>query len=249
MKSDKITFIFIPREEKEQKTFSMDHRIFILLKILLLVVVLGLITSLFILIPHANQYNDYKNKITTFQSQEEELKKLLQDVNKMKQFNTYMRELIGLELTSTSTDYSVLLDKGGESHELKLLSSHPEQAPVSGPITKKFISGPRKHYGIDISGKTGDPVVSAADGFVVFSGWTPELGNMVVISHPDDYITVYGHNDRLKVQERQRVKKGELIALLGETGYSMGPHLHFEIWHHGIALDPQKIIPEYMSKN
>ena len=72
---------------------------------------------------------------------------------------------------------------------------------------------------------------------------------MVVISHSDGYITVYGHNDRLNVQERQRVKKGDLIALLGETGYSMGPHLHFEVWHNGIALDPQEIIPVYKNKN
>ena len=95
----------------------------------------------------------------------------------------------------------------------------------------------------------GDPVLASAAGMVVFAGWTPELGNMVVISHADDYISVYGHNDRLNVQERQRVKKGELIALLGETGYSMGPHLHFEVWHNGLALDPQTVIPEYKNKN
>lgn len=249
MKSDKITFIFIPREEKDQKTFSFDHRVFALIEIFFFAIIFALIVSMIILIPRANQYQEYQDKIISYQCQEEELNALLQDVNKMKQFNTYMRELIGLELSTASTDYSALLDANSESHELKLLSSHPEQAPVSGPITQKFILSPRKHYGIDISGKIGDPVVSAADGFVVFAGWTPELGNMVVISHPDEYITVYGHNDRLKVRERQRVKKGELIALLGETGYSMGPHLHFEVWHHGIALDPQKVIPEYMSKN
>ncbi len=249
MKSDKITFIFIPREEKDQKTFSIDHRLFTFFQIFAVCLVLAIIVSLFILVPRATKYSEYRNKISTFQSQEKVLNALLQDVNKMKQFNTYMRELIGLELNSESSDYSALLDAGSESHELKLLSKRPEQAPVSGPITKKYTSGPRKHYGIDISGKTGDPVVASADGFVVFAGWTPELGNMVVISHPDDYITVYGHNDRLKVRERQRVKKGELIALLGETGYSMGPHLHFEVWHHGIALDPQKVIPEYMINN
>lgn len=249
MKSDKITFIFIPREERDQKTFVMDHRVFITLIISLVILLVVISASLIYLIPRAEKYHEYRNKITRYQSQEKQLNELLQDVNKMGQFNTYMRELIGLDPTLASSDYSALLDAGTESHELKLLSSRPEHAPVSGPITKKFITGPRKHYGIDISGKIGDPVVSAAEGFVVFSGWTPELGNMVVISHPDDYITVYGHNDRLKVRERQRVKKGELIALLGETGYSMGPHLHFEIWHHGIALDPQKVIPEYMIKN
>lgn len=248
MKSDKITFIFIPHEEKDPKKLSMDRRIFILLKILLPLLLLSLIISLFVLAPRAKKYQEYKDKIKTYQSQEQELNTLLQDINEMKQFNIYMRELIGLDLSSTSSNYLALSDVSIGPEEDRSLFSSPDKAPVRGPITQKFILGPRKHYGIDISGKIGDPIVAAADGFVVFSGWTPELGNMVVISHPDDYITVYGHNDRLKVLERQRVKKGDIIALLGDTGYSMGPHLHFEIWHHGIAKDPQTIIPEYMNK-
>ncbi|MFA6617520.1 MAG: M23 family metallopeptidase [Candidatus Neomarinimicrobiota bacterium] len=248
MKTDKIKFIFIPAEEKDQKEFSMDHRVFFLLKILLPLILLALIISFILLVPRANKYQEYKTKITTYQSQEKELNALIQDINEMKQFNIYMRELIGLDLTSSSANYLALSDVLAAKDDAADLSSYPDKAPVSGPITQKFSSGTRKHYAIDIGGKIGDPIVAAADGFVVFSGWTPELGNMVVISHPDDYITVYGHNDRLKVRERQRVKKGDIIALLGETGYSMGPHLHFEVWHHGIALDPQMIVPEYMNK-
>ena len=92
-----------------------------------------------------------------------------------------------------------------EQDNEQFLSGQPELAPAQGLITKKFMSGPRKHYGIDIGGKIGDPVLASAAGMVVFAGWTPELGNMVVISHADGYISVYGHNDRLNVQERQRV--------------------------------------------
>jgi len=250
MKTDKVTFIYVPRKEGEQKTLTLHHRIYTLIKTVLFICLLILIVSYAILIPRANKYTDYKDKINTYKSQETQLRQLLEDVNEMTQFNTYMRELLGLELTSgSSSDYSALIEAGSESNDKQFLSGRPELAPVNGLITRKFNSGPRKHYGIDIGGKMGDPVLASAAGMVVFAGWTPELGNMVVISHADDYITVYGHNDRVNVQERQRVKKGELIALLGNTGYSMGPHLHFEVWHHGLALDPQTVIPEYKNKN
>jgi len=250
MKTDKVTFIYVPRKEGEQKTITLHHRVYSLIKAFLLICLLALIASYVFLIPRAQKYADYQNKIDTYQKQEVQLRQLLNDVNEMKQFNTYMRELIGLDLTSdTVSSYDALVRASKTTAEEPYLSGIPEIAPAQGLITKKFMSGPRKHYGIDIGGKIGDPVSAAADGLVVFAGWTPELGNMVVISHADGYITVYGHNDRLNVQERQRVKKGELIALLGETGYSMGPHLHFEVWYQGIALDPQTIIPEYKNKN
>ena len=250
MKTDKVTFIYVPRKEGEQKTLTLHHRLYTFIKIILSICLMLIILSYAILIPRAHKYAEYKAKINTYKSQETQLRQLLEDVNQMKQFNTYLRELIGLELTSTSLgDYPALVEASSEEDNNKFLSGRPELAPVNGLITNKFKSGPHKHYGIDIAGKTGDPVVSAAAGIVVFAGWTPELGNMVVISHADDYITVYGHNDRLNVQERQRVKKGDLIALLGETGYSMGPHLHFEVWHHGLALDPQTVIPKYKNKN
>jgi len=250
MKADKVTFIYVPRKEGEQKTLTLHHRLFTFIKIVLAICLLLIIVSYVILIPRAHKYVDYKEKINAYKSQETQLRQLLEDVNQMKQFNTYMRELIGLELTSSSSsDYPALVEANGEKGDKIFLSGRPELAPVNGLITKKFNSGPRKHFGIDIAGKIGDPVLASAAGIVVFAGWTPELGNMVVISHTDDYITVYGHNDRLNVQERQSVKKGELIALLGETGYSMGPHLHFEVWHHGLALDPQTVIPKYKNKN
>jgi murein DD-endopeptidase MepM/ murein hydrolase activator NlpD len=249
MKTDKVTFIYVPLKKGEQKTITLHPFIFALVKISLVLFLVILLASYIFLIPRAVKYSDYKVKIENYKEQEAQLHQLLQDVNEMKQFNTYMRELLGLELKAEPANYSALIEASSRSDEELYLSGRPELAPVKGPVTKKFMSGPRRHYGIDISGKIGDPVQATADGLVVFAGWTPELGNMVVISHADDYITVYGHNDRLNVQERQRVKKGELIALLGETGYSMGPHLHFEIWHHDIALDPQTIIPEYKIKN
>lgn len=249
VKSNKITYIFIPREDSKQRTLSMDYRLYIFLWVLFALLLLAIVVSYAFLIPRAVEYQHYKTGIDTYKAQEVQLKQLLNDVNEMKEFNTYMRELIGLDLEANYGEYSALEALIDNPDIPMYLSGIPELAPAKGIITKKFMSGPRRHFGIDIAGRTGDPVSACADGLVVFSGWTPELGNMVVISHPDDYISVYGHNDRIMVRERQRVKKGELIALLGSTGYSTGPHLHFEIWHRGHALDPQQIIPSFKSKN
>lgn len=125
----------------------------------------------------------------------------------MKQFNTYIRELLGMDLAPEYQDYQKIAQAGQGPEKRNYLSGIPELAPVQGVITKKFMSGTRRHYGVDIAGKIGDPVQACADGLVVFSGWTPELGNMVVISHPDDYISVYGHNDRLHVGATEGKKR------------------------------------------
>ncbi|MBF2075943.1 MAG: peptidoglycan DD-metalloendopeptidase family protein [Synechococcales cyanobacterium C42_A2020_086] len=88
----------------------------------------------------------------------------------------------------------------------------------------------RMHRGIDIAADVGTPIYAAADGVVEFAGWNSGgYGNMVEIRHPDGSMTRYAHNNRVTVQVGQRVRQGELIAEMGSTGYSTGPHLHFEV--------------------
>jgi len=88
----------------------------------------------------------------------------------------------------------------------------------------------RMHHGIDIAGLIGTPIVAAADGVVITSEWhSGGYGNLVEIEHPDGSITLYAHNSENRVEVGQVVKQGELIAFMGSTGYSTGPHLHFEL--------------------
>ena len=118
------------------------------------------------------------------------------------------------------------------------------QAPASTPIEFNgyvwptrgtFTSGygwrwGRMHRGIDIAGPVGTPIVAAASGVVVRSGWNSGgYGNVVDIRHRDGSMTRYAHNSRLLVREGQQVNQGQSIAQMGSTGYSTGPHLHFEI--------------------
>jgi murein DD-endopeptidase MepM/ murein hydrolase activator NlpD len=115
-------------------------------------------------------------------------------------------------------------------------------APVDGIIIKDF-QPESGHMGIDYGVKKGTNVHAAMSGLVVFSGYTPDYGNTLMLLHPDNYITVYRHCETLLKKERDSAEKGEVIALSGNSGYkSSGPHLHFEIWQDGKPVDPKKFI-------
>jgi murein DD-endopeptidase MepM/ murein hydrolase activator NlpD len=94
------------------------------------------------------------------------------------------------------------------------------------------------HTGIDIAAPYGTQVQSADGGEVIFTGWWDGYGKAVVIDHGKGFSTVYGHNSRIFVQVGQKVAQGQVIAAEGSTGYSTGPHVHFEIRVNGKPVDP-----------
>lgn len=98
------------------------------------------------------------------------------------------------------------------------------------------------HPGIDFAGKLGSKVVSVAAGVVVFAGKRGGYGNMVQINHGGGYVTRYGHSEKLLVKVGDVVKKGQVIALMGSTGRSTGPHVHFEVFKNGRRVDPSTYI-------
>lgn len=94
------------------------------------------------------------------------------------------------------------------------------------------------HAGIDIPGAYGAPVLASGEGMVIFAGWAGGYGNMVEIDHGSGLTTRYAHLSRIYARSGSRVAGGETIALIGSTGRSTGPHLHFEVRQHGRAADP-----------
>lgn len=118
-------------------------------------------------------------------------------------------------------------------------------SPVDGFISRGF-NPDKGHFGIDFVVKKGTPVYASANGYVIFSDFTFKDGNMLIISHPNDYITVYKHCSSLLKKQRDIVLQGEIIALSGNTGeITTGPHLHFEIWKNGYPIDPEKELINY----
>lgn len=102
------------------------------------------------------------------------------------------------------------------------------------PILKKM----KFHSGIDIQAPTGANILAANDGEVIFAGWKSGYGNFIIVDHGGKTATAYAHCSRIVARDGQKVKKGDVIAKVGTTGYSTGPHLHFEVRVNGNTIDP-----------
>jgi murein DD-endopeptidase MepM/ murein hydrolase activator NlpD len=126
-----------------------------------------------------------------------------------------------------------------------IYESTPRGLPANGYITSGYgyRTHPIKkvvdfHSGLDIMTDQGDPVRATANGVVSFAGPSGANGNLVVVEHGHGYSTVYAHNEMVLVHAGQVVKRGEVIARVGSTGLSTGPHVHYEIWKDQRAINP-----------
>jgi murein DD-endopeptidase MepM/ murein hydrolase activator NlpD len=135
-------------------------------------------------------------------------------------------------------------------HERKKILDHtPSIRPTKGYISRGFgiridpFTGRRQpHLGIDLATDIGTPVYATADGKVSFVGRDPGLGKMIRINHLSDYTTVYAHLSHVEVKRGEYVKRGEVIGAVGNTGYSTGPHLHYEVRFQGQPKNPLNYI-------
>jgi murein DD-endopeptidase MepM/ murein hydrolase activator NlpD len=133
-----------------------------------------------------------------------------------------------------------------------VLASTPSVWPVRGWVTSGF--GTRKspftgrrimHSGIDIATKTGTSIQAPADGIVSFSGTKGSFGKVLVIDHGYGYVTFYGHCSKLMKNVGDKVKRGDIVAKVGNSGRSTGPHLHYEVRVNGVATNPTKYILDF----
>ena len=136
-------------------------------------------------------------------------------------------------------------------NQKSLLSSTPSIWPTRGWVTSGFgfrkspFTGLReKHEGWDIAARNGAPVLTTADGVVVVEGREYGYGNLVEIDHGYGLVTRYGHNSKHLVKVGDRVKRGQVVVLVGNTGRSTGPHLHYEVLLNGVPVNPKNYILE-----
>jgi murein DD-endopeptidase MepM/ murein hydrolase activator NlpD len=130
-----------------------------------------------------------------------------------------------------------------------LLASTPSIMPVRGWVTSgfrrrndPFTQNAVWHRGLDISTAMGTPVIAPADGVVTYVGRKVDFGNILSLDHGYGYLTRYGHNSKVLVRAGQQVRRGQVIALVGNTGKSTGPHLHYEVLKNGVPANPQDYI-------
>lgn len=150
---------------------------------------------------------------------------------------------------------SIKQQKGLESlynsleYQRNLLSSTPAIRPAKGWISSGFghrkspFTGLREfHKGLDIANHKGTPIMATGDGIVTFTGAKGLLGKVVVIDHGHGMVTRYGHLQKVLTKRKQAVKRGDTIALMGNSGRGTGPHVHYEVLLNGIPVNPQKYI-------
>lgn len=135
--------------------------------------------------------------------------------------------------------------------QLKYIDSLPNLMPTKGKISSGYgyrispINRRREfHTGIDIANKSNTDILAAGSGIVTFSGYNGAYGRMIIISHGYGFTSVYAHNSQNIVQVGDRVTKGDVIAKMGSTGRSTGPHLHFEIRENGTTINPITILDD-----
>ncbi|MBW1726130.1 MAG: M23 family metallopeptidase [Deltaproteobacteria bacterium] len=134
-------------------------------------------------------------------------------------------------------------------YQRNLLSSTPAIRPTKGWISSGFgyrkspFTGLREfHKGLDIANHKGTPIIATGDGIVTFVGAKGLLGKVIVIDHGHGMVTRYGHLQEILAKRKQAVKRGDTIALMGNSGRGTGPHLHYEVLLNGIPVNPKKYI-------
>ncbi len=150
------------------------------------------------------------------------------------------------DLLAKAPEMSEILsrDKQNMEDHIYLMDHTPDHWPTYGSITSTFGArrGGYRHKGIDIANNTGTSVHASASGVVIFAGWHGGYGRKIIIYHGFGYTTVYAHLSRIDVNVGDEVTKDDIIGVMGDTGNSTGPHLHFEILVDGIPKNPMDFL-------
>lgn len=210
---------------------------------------------------YSSQFTELKGTINTLQKAENEFKRILSFGNKKAilenveiKVNTQDAGSLDMETLKRQISNTVKSVEGIQKflqEQRDLYNSTPMGWPVRGRVTSEYgqrenpkYGGREFHSGIDISASVGTSVKSTADGVVSFSGWSQGNGNLVVVEHGLGFSTMYAHNSALRVVVGQKVKRGEVLAYVGSTGNTTGPHLHYEVWNNGKATNPHSYMRE-----
>ena len=254
MKPSRYTFLIVPDHDGKNRQFSISRNGTLVLIFTIVGIITSMVIGLLIFGPEAFDHDRMKNRYSEVIEERTEVLELYRDLERMKQMELVVQKALGSNLAESEIEDGKLVETiDDQKIRAGYLNNVPSLLPVSGVVTQNMIISNkddiRKHLGVDIAVPTGQPILASASGQVVFSGWTPDLGNLVVIYHNNEYFTYYGHNELILVNSYEKVDRGDAIATSGNSGISSGPHLHFEIWKDGEPVDPLLYFPELNQSN
>ena len=260
-----ITIMFIPHSDGRSVGFKIPS-IGILVSIALWVAGMGYVFSIGV---NALEYNKMKAKLDYYSSEFLELRSTMDtlretesEFTKLFKYKTKDKILENLDTSDTGSldlrelkhQLKITMETSGDikdylSRQRDIYLATPKGWPTDGHITSPYgwrinpVTDRREfHGGVDIATDPGEPVRATADGIVSFAGWSGNNGNLVVIEDGMGFQTFFAHNRKVVVKVGQKVKRGQVISYVGSTGRSTGPHVHYEIWHDGKSVNPEKYI-------
>ena len=256
-----VTIMLVPHSKNKPLNFKIPF-VGIVTTLLLSCIGIGYILSITIdtfeyyrmkknLNYYSEQFLELKNTISALKRAEAQFSRLFSRESKEEVLmNIDTSDSGSIDMDNLKQQIKITVESVGEIKDYlrvqrDLYAATPKGFPVDGTISSHFGSrtdpirgGKDFHSGLDISSSTGDVVRSTADGVVSFSGWNGGSGNLVVLEHGHGFSTFYAHNKVNVVKVGQQVKRGEVIAHVGSTGSSTGPHVHYEIWKDGKPVNP-----------
>ena len=228
MKLSKYKILFISPFSDKSWQIEFNRLTFISSIVVLSTMVLGSIILLYFSSPIVKEYLRVSTINKEIKQQQEIINNIDKSIEEIALMKSYINSIIG---TETGNDLN-------ENNIRYILANNlPSVKPADGLISRTYDSE-TKHLGIDIVNIEGTPIFATADGQVVFSGFSNDFGNSIILDHQNGYLSHYYHNQENFFKRGDSVKAGDVIAKLGNTGMSTGPHLHFEIWKDGNSIDP-----------
>ncbi|MBE76489.1 MAG: hypothetical protein CMG41_01975 [Candidatus Marinimicrobia bacterium] len=246
----KFTLLLIPDDESGTKSYSISKNLLRFIFIIMAIILIGLIILTIKSVPSVNKYAMLNEKYNKLAQERMKVIELADGLKRIKQMNEFVRNSLGAEFNFPQNPEMMdsVLMLIPDDNFISFSDNIPSFAPIKGFISqrmeKNFSMVENLHNGIDIVAKQGTPIKASASGLVIFSGWTYEMGNQIILYHGDGYFTHYGHNQQNLKYQLDIVKRGEVIGLVGNSGISSGPHLHFEIWKDNKSIDPLLYFPE-----
>jgi len=239
MKLSKYKILFIsPFTDKSWQIEFTRFTFIVSLSALAVSLILTLIL-LFMSSPIIKEYFRISAINNEIKQQQEIISNIDETIDEIALMKTYIDSIIGTEESHNLNEKNV---------RYMITNNIPSVKPAKGLISREYDID-TKHFGIDIVNEVSTPIFSIADGLVVFSDFSKDFGNFLIIDHQNGYLSHYYHNEDLFFNKGDKVLAGDIIAKMGNTGMSSGPHLHFEIWKDGTPINPNTFFEDFKLKS
>ncbi|MEW6685289.1 MAG: M23 family metallopeptidase [Candidatus Edwardsbacteria bacterium] len=254
-----LSVMIIPHHKTGGMTLTFSYRT---LRLLLLLALFFIGLTVFLIFTYgqvylkAAKYEIITRRNAKLEIEFEKLSKVKSDLAQMRQIEEKVKNMLQAEKTPPFLDLSQINVSVKDTEKIKPPShitemitdwseeekrqrSIPKIMPTNGWISREFSS---EHKGIDIAATSGTPIFTPADGQVTFAGWDSLYGHYLIIDHGYGFTTHFGHCSALLVKVGAPVRRGEIIAFVGSSGKSTGPHLHYQVYLNDLPVDPRQYI-------